>query len=315
MHRPRQRPAAVLILALLLMGAIIGSAIALSTVIADSSRQTQGLNDFIAASLTADTGIERGLAVVKNGRQSADLVPTVAAITPGTAISGLTVSGQQTSSDALAWSSLLPGESASFDVARTDTSNATQYTIRITGSKVNSSYTNGGGTQSTWSSRAELEVSWVGLDQNGEPLYSGRTTVTNAQLAAPTTAIAARNPIDVNLLSAGFLYDANGQRLTSAIAVNATTGFRIKIKAIDNADISAGTFPISSEASRVNIETDMIKNIRVASTLSFPSRISITSIGTVNQSRSQKQASVLWQLPASAALGYAIFTEGSIIPE
>jgi hypothetical protein len=299
------------------MGAIIGSAIALSTVIADSSRQTQGLNDFIAASLTADTGIERGLAVVKNGRRSADLVPTVAAITPGTAISGLTVSGQQTSSDALAWSALLPGESASFDVVKSDTdpSNATQYTIRITGSKVNSSYTNGVGTQSTWSSRAELEVSWVGLDQNGEPLYSGRTTVTNAQLAAPTTAIAARNPIDVNLLSAGFLYDANGQRLTSAIAVNATTGFRIKIKAIDNADISAGTFPISSEASRVNLETDMIKNIRVASTLSFPSRISITSIGTVNQSRSQKQASVLWQLPASAALGYAIFTEGSIIPE
>lgn len=313
MHRQRQRPAAVLILALLLMGAIIGSAIALSTVIADSSRQTQGLNDFIAASLTADTGIERGLAVVKNGRRSADLVPTVAAITPVTAISGLTVSGQNSSSDALAWSALLPGESASFDLGQTNDTNAGQYKLYVTGSKMNTSYTVG--SNPAFYSRAELEVSWVGLDRNGEPLYSGRTTVTNANLAAPATALAARNAIEINLLSAGFLYDANGQRLTSAIAVNATSGFRVKIKAIDSLDISTSAFPNLTIAARSNIELDTITNIRVASALSFPSRVSITSTGTVNQSRSQKQASVLWQLPASAALGYAIFTEGSIIPE
>lgn len=300
--RTQQRTSAVLILAMLLMGAIIGSGISLSTIISDSSHQSQTLNDFISASLIADSGIERGLATVKVGRQTSILDTTVSAITPPTAIAGLTVSGTSLSNSQLRWSLLRPGESVSFDVLATGASglSANANLITVSGSLIDVPNQVG---------RGQLDLSWVGLDNNGQPYYSGRAVVADP-----------RTTPQIDLFSAANIRDISGNRITSALNLGLTKGFRVRLTAIEQKDSAL----ISSAD---NIKVESVKQISVCNsavppptpvcnpTGSFPSRIEITSTGNMNKSQSQKKASVLWQLPSTSAFSYVLFTEGEIIPE
>lgn len=290
-HKTKQRPSAVLILALLLMGAIIGSAISLSTVISDSGNQSQTLNDFIAASLIADTGLERGLGVVKEGRRSADLDTAKNNVGFSSVIPELTVIGTSTASSQLKWPILRPSESVSFDILEPPggfSGNVSQITLSGTLTSV--------GAQS---SQAKIDASWVGLDANAQPYYSGRTVINPSVTPFPVT---------INLLDASLLRNPNGSLIgTSGTVVNLslTKGFRIRLTAVDTVNPSADKITLQS-----------INQLSVSNASGgFPGRIEITSTGKTNQSQSQKKASVLWQLPATPAFGYVLFTEGDIIPE
>lgn len=308
----KQRKSAVLILALLLMGAIIGSGISLSTVIADSSRQSQTLNDFIAASLVADSGVERGLAAVKTGRVGSDLATTLTRIATTTAISQATVTSTSPSTSTLGWNVVRPNETVSFDIGKTDVSNIDQYTLNITAQPAYTSYTSTNGPVQFAVGDPKLDVSWLGLDDKGQPFYSGKKILSLNNDPDPSIS----EPL--NLLNAGYLYNLDGQRLgsstTSSIQLTKTQGFRIRIKPIAQT-VSFSATPIPADLARVTLDHDSVKQLRVTGSANFPSRIEITSQGKVNQSQSEKKASVLWQLPSSAAFGYVLFTEGDIIPQ
>lgn len=301
-HPTRQRPSAILILALLLMGSITASTIALSTIIADSTVQTRTLNDFIAASLVADSGVERGLAVVKAGRRTQSFNTTTTAIgvagdTPLPA--GLVATAANSGgTDKFTWLTLKPRESITFDILNYDASGnlvaPTTKTIQISGAVNDVPGYNGQGA---------LDVSWVGLNTSGVPFYSGRTFLSTTQFRSPTVA-------NIDLQS---LRTSSGSS-QSNIDLNLTRGFRIRVTAVDRPDIVGLT---SDQQTLV----DTVSNLVVTSvnqagvSTGFPSRINITSTGTIGRSQSEKGASVLWQIPASGVFNYVLFTEGNIIPE
>lgn len=313
--RQQHRKSAVLILALLLMGAIIGSGISLSTVIADSSRQSQTLNDFIAASLVADSGVERGLAAVKTGRLNNTLDSTLLVIgttaAPNTTINQATITSASPSTSALGWNVVRPNETVSFDIGKTaDASITNPYTLAISAQPAYTTYTSGSGSVEVLGGSPKLDVSWLGLDDKGQPFYSGKTIL--SLNSDPDPSISA----SIDLLSAGYLYNLNGQRLSqsSPILLTNTQGFRIRIKPIAQTEYNLPILTPADEA-RAKLDHDSVKQLRVAGSAQFPSRIEITSKGKVNQSQSEKKASVLWQLPSTPAFGYVLFSEGDIIPQ
>ncbi len=296
----RQRRSVVLILALLLMGAIIGSTIALSTIIADSTHQSQTLNDFIAASLTADSGLERGLAVVKAGRRDQTLPDTITAIATNGA-NYTTTAETPTANDSITRPQLRPGEVVSFDILNIDASGLS--------APLSSLITVNGSTQPATvggppvSGQAVLDISWIGLDVNGEQIYSGRAF---QQIDGSSH--------QLDLMAIPNIRDVNGNPPIN-VALSLTRGFRIRITAASKPDVFLGGTPDDSAA---NIKINSVFNFSVTGgdtgVIGFPSRINITSTGKVNNSQSQKTASVLWQLPASPLFNYVLFTEGDIIP-
>lgn len=311
--RSPQRRSAVLILAILLMGAIVGSAISLSTVISDSSHQTTTLNDFISASLAADGGLERGLAIVKAGRINKTLVETAAAA-GGATVPSTNVTADFPSTDTLNWPRLRPGESATFDIVYpTNTIGAADAaTIVVQGKLVSP-----GNLANHGDARGQLEISWVGLKNTGEPYYSGRTILTSAQIEryVCTSTCAFDYPVNsINLLSAGRLFDVNGNPISN-IDFSLTKGFRIRISAVEHTTNLATT--------TLNTLADTVTQVTVSkpapggaspTPAGFPSRVNIRSQGTINNSTALKTASVLWQLPASGVFNYVLFTEGDLIP-
>lgn len=275
----QNRPAAVLILAMLLMSAIIGSSIALSIVISDSGRQTSTLNNFIAASLAADSGLERGLAVVKAGRvnQGKDETKTAAAIDLSLSPNNFVVTADSPATNKLTWTRLLPRESVTFDLFKVLADDALDTKMGITGT----------------STSGTLDVSWVGLSANKEPLFTGRKFLSNTELN--TTGL-------YDLISTGYnLYRISGEKIAPGNPeIVLTAGFRIRL----TAQPASGT-----------IADQTINNLTVTGANGFPSRITISSKGAVNNSQAIKTASVAWQLPTSSVFNYVVFTEGSIIPE
>ncbi|MEK7538091.1 MAG: hypothetical protein AAB619_03940 [Patescibacteria group bacterium] len=284
----RHRRSAVLILALLLMGAIVGSTISLSTIIVDSGRQTQTINDFIAASLAADSGLERGLAVVKAGRRDGTLPDTLNTIgTTAAPFNPLgsnfkTTSESPTAPDRITRQQLRPGEVVSFDILNTDGSG--ELTPLISGMEkiiVNGSV--------TLNQSAILDISWIGLNTNGEPYYSGRFFQGVDGLDH-----------EVDLFATSNLRDINGNEISSgSVALSQTRGFRVRITAARQVNNGTG---------------NTVYGFSVSGSAGFPSRINITSTGKVSNSQSQKTAAVLWQLPSSPVFNYVLFTEGGIIP-
>lgn len=290
-RQPTHRPAAVLVLALLLMSAIIGSSIALSIVISDSGRQSSTLNNFITASLAADSGLERGLAVVKAGRVSQPKLNTTNAVGISllTAPNYFAVSATSPSANSLSWSKLLPRESVTFD-----------YIKGLSTDTLSSSLTIGASTGS-----GKIDVSWLGLKVgDNTPLFTGRAFISVPAPAGST----------IDLLSSPYLYDLDGIQQPS-YALASTGGYRIRLTAMQP-DLSGLTDPADIQE---KIEENTLSNLTVvspaASPSGFPSRISITSTGQVNNSQATKTASVAWQLPTSPVFNYVVFTEGTIIPE
>lgn len=306
-HRQPTRRSAVMILALLLVGTITASTIALSIVIADSTHQTTTLNDFITASLMADSGVERGLAVVKAGRQELTIANTLTAITP-TSQPGMrtcpdkptcvTLTGANSGGgDTFRWQTLKPRESVTFDILDYDDSGNLQSpsTDQITVSGALNA------VRSTLGQGA-LDVSWVGLNANGVPFYSGRYFVGRNQVE-PGITINLRNLIDTSATS------------PVSVVPGLLRGFRVRVTAMDRPDIGGFT-------AAENITVDTVSNLLIIGSSSstgastgFPSRISISSTGQTNNSQSLKTATVLWQPPTSGIFNYVLFTEGDIKPE
>lgn len=286
MSRPTpQRPAAVLVLALLLMSAIIGSSIALSTVIADSTHQTTALNDFISASLSADSALERGLAFVKVGRVDQSQAATITGInaTPA-AVPNSTINAQSPSNRTLYWSKLAPRESVSFDYVKSGPLATGDDLMTFTGYAPTTA--------------AKLDISWIGLDTSGRPLFAGRRFVTPITFPAVSPY---RFSSSFNLAASGSIYDLDGNPVAAGFNLGATRGFRIRVTAV---------LPATND-----VAGSTVSQLTVTGTNDFPSRVQITGTGTINKSQSQKSVTVPWQLPSSSVFNYVLFSEGDIIPQ
>ncbi len=86
-HRSRHhRPAAVLLLSLLIMSAITATTISISVLMTSDFAQTKTTEQFAAATVAADAGIERGLWVIRAGRAKETLVQTTSAATSASPI-------------------------------------------------------------------------------------------------------------------------------------------------------------------------------------------------------------------------------------
>lgn len=314
-RRTHQRPGVVLLLALVLMAAIVSSTIAIATSVVDSSHQSKNLDDFVIASLAADSGLERSLNIVKVGRSTgANIVTTTnGAKQPTTAL----VAGSTTSAAVDAGSvnqpvaipQLKPQDSVTFDLlgynaAGSLTTIAGSATISVVGDAQHCSITPAPGVPATCGGR--LEIDWVGLDTGGQPFYSGRAIINNPDLNGSKT-----NNIDLTVNVHQPESDAAPSNIGS------TSGFRITVRALDNTPHTAGL-----TASQV-VQQLTVKNITITQT-ALPTCsggvtctsgvIGLTSTGLAGTSQSVKKATVLWQLPASQLFNYVVFTEGDIIP-
>lgn len=280
MIRARQfarRPGIVLALALLLLASITASTISISIVISDALSQSHNVDDFIAASLAADSGLERSLAVVKAGRNESSIDTTV------TAGSGaLSLAQNATTADVAATkesgpltvSSLQTGASIVFDIL--NTGGTLPKAIKVT---ADASATAG-----------EMDVSWVVIDVNGNTDFVGRDFWTNG-VYSPGKVLSLVDSVYTGVVG------GNATRPFSGTAI----GFRVKITAVNN--------PIA------NITIQAFENSTSVTPLDIPSRIGITSTGQLRSSRSQKQAFILWQLPSSRLFNFVLFTEGKILPQ
>lgn len=298
----KQQPGQVLILALLLMTAIVASTIAISTLISDTGHQSKTIDDYIQASLAADGGLERGLAVVKVGRQANTINQSVCAITPAVQCPGMTTTGAAienvavvgaSSSPAITVPSLAPDQSVTFDILKYDSntgglqtlSDPNDYTLQISTS-----------ADDSVGSQAVLDVSWVSLDSNFQPASTGRAFISDGQFYnydfSPPEKVIQNVPLNNGLT------DQTGQKVGTSAPF---FGFRVKITAADVPGVTAANKTFGA------LTIDNANH-------NLPSRITITSTGAIGQSQAQKVANVLWQLPASPLFNYVLFTENDITP-
>ena len=268
------RPGVVLILALLLMAAITASTIAVSVVINSTTTQSRNLDDFIIASLAADSGMERSLAFVSLARKSQTLATTISnlstTVPPQTNGAIFSVAAASTSGP-LTVPKLSAGQSFSFDIIDTDGP--------CTGTQAPSSLTITGDAAST----GQMQLSWVVIAYDGTSTYTGRRTLTNAEYNPGT---------------------ATDLKLVSTEQSNTATS-----PTLDNGSCHPLGYRVS-----VTGTTGSITNISIASPTTLPSRISVTSTGQSGSTRSIKNATVLWQLPSSRLFNFVLFTEGEIVP-
>lgn len=309
-RRLPQRSGVVLLLALLLMAAIVGSTIAIGTAIANSTHQSKNLDDFLIASLAADSGLERGLAIIKTGRANGAGIsfsttavqgmPSITQPVGGTGSATMTAVGAP-ASNTFSIPQLRPLESVTFDyLGFTATGELTNLPnivlLTVKGDALNCRFMP--------NCRGELEIDWVALDSNAQPAFSGRTLpsmLTKAVLDGTPTQMAT-----INLKSSTFITNQSGGQPTST-ELNGIKGFRITVRALD-------PYPHDLNDAET-IDQATIKNITITppSIGANPTGvISLTSTGAAGTSQSIKQASVLWQPPASPFFSFVLFTEGNI---
>lgn len=310
-HLSRQRPGVVLLLSLLLMAAIVSSTIAIATAVADATHQSKSLDDFLLASLAADSGLERALDVIKVGRASG---ATIVSSSGGAAQTGATVGSVATvnvastaNNQPVSIPRLEPNQTVTFDDLFYDPTNGQLKTISSASASLQVVGNAQGCGLATCDGR--LEVSWLGLDPSGQPFYSGRYVIQNSSLNGV-------NPVSFNLTT-NVSQPNNDSPPTN---IGSTTGFRITIRALD-----VNPHPVGLSASEA-ITYLTVSNISV--TVPNPPTcnagppavpcisgvINLTSTGTVANSQAIKQANVLWQPPVSSLFNYVVFTEGDIIP-
>lgn len=281
---PSHRRSAVLVLAMLLMSAIVGSTIAFSTVISDSTHQTTTLNGYITASLAADSSIERGLAIVKAGRvnqRQDDTSTAINNLSTSSPILNSTINAVSPSSNTLSWTRLQPRESVTFDYISTDYLTGAEQSMTFTANTTSGS----------------LDVSWVALDDNNQPMFTGRTFLVGNGTSISGT---------FSLLDVPYLFNLDGNSISASnILPNSVFGLRVRLSAVQPPGI------LTSQ----QLLDHTLSQLTVTGGDAFPSRILLTSTGKVGTSQVQKSVSVPWQLPASGVFNYVIFTEGTIIPK
>lgn len=310
MPHPDHHRAAVLILAMLLMAAIIGSTISLSTIISDSGHQSQSLNDFIKASLLADSNLERGLAVVKVGRSVSSQTATKNVINGFGG--GLTATTPST--DTLTWSQLGPRQSVTFDISNSGSVLNDGYrAITVTTNRlafIGSPNIPGEGA---------IDLYWVGLNSSGDVYFSGRKIIDDSNLNNTSLTLTS-----FDLFDQTYVKDVNGGTPAIWPTPATTYAIRLRLTAFDKPDQVFNQY--GTDDSVINTTIDTLQQVKVSSAqynpggggaagAGFPSRISISSTGKVTNSQTIKSASVLWQLPSSSVFNYVIFTEGGINPE
>ncbi len=310
------RRGVVLLLGLILMAAIVASTIAIATAVNSSSHQSKNLDDFVLASLGADSGLERGLSVIKTGRMIGSNVAnsTTASSISSTSVSSagstMAVSSAPTSA-AVTIPQLRPFESVTFDFLGYS---ELGFLNNFLGGGSSSLFVKGFDAPCVtplpgYTCNGQLEVDWIGLDSGGQPSFSGRTTIIPTNLNGQDNS--------VNLLSAALIhYPDTDTQSSSNCTSNCTKGFRITIRALD-------ILPHAPLTDAQSIDRGTIKNITITppntllctGNVTCPTGVvTLTSTGGAGTSQSVKQASVLWQLPASPLFNFVLFTEGDIIP-
>jgi len=280
----RQRPAAVLLLSLLLMASISASTIALSVLMASTYKQSVDQDRFLAAGLAADTGMERSLAVITAGRskESLDRTLTTAMVT-GISVSpgGARYSVTATTQSATVPTTLQPGQTQSIDLLRNGVTTLADH-LEIRGTPCVSPDLNVtcGGT---------IQVAWSVVTDAGLSNYVGRKFITGIQYNN-TGAI-----VDLTCVYT----DVNNTGCTTVPGT--VIGYRVTLTAL--------TLPVRSITSRPCNTSGGI-----CSTYTDASGIVLNVTGNQGQAQATKQAQVLWQLPSSGVFNFVIFTEGSIVP-
>lgn len=283
-----RRSGVVLLLSLILMMTITASTIGVAAVIGSTTRQSQNLSDFITASLAADSGLERGLMAVKLGRVDQSLDTTVSdAIPPaladlrdadGNIIAQYGLLANNTA-NAFQIKTLHQNESAVFDVYKDQAGNV-PLKLKIEGDP-------------TPLLENRLQVSWIIINSDGTTTLSGRTD--------PDLTIVAKPACDqINLLDniRTEIRNTPGNQGTGQ-----QLGFRVRVTATKNDLFNLSFTPQSIGATCTTGDTNL------------SNQINMTSTGTAGNTRSEKNASVLWQLPSSPLFNYVLFTEGDIIPQ
>ncbi len=286
-----ERPAIVMLLALILMATVTASTIAISVIINRTITQARNLDNFILASLAADSGIERGLAVIKTGRSTGlGYLTTVGETAIGsTPLNGLSdaatvsVTGAE-DAQPISVDELPNGKTVQIDLLGYGT-NTAPHRLSLQAACP----TNGCG--------ALLEVTWTLIDKTAGTGFGNRIVLQE---------------------SGGNSYSGSGQNINLSDVKNnqsdkvesftggSLLGYRIQLRAV-NGDLT------NVIASPCDDETAPCSSNAIV-----PSRILLTSTGQAgssnNRVQSLKTARVFWQPPVSGLLRYVVFSEDNIIP-
>lgn len=282
-----------MLLALLIMASITATGIATSVIITTTHRQSKNLSNYIGASLAADSGIERALAVLKTGRQATEMsttlgVATTSATLPTSKATFAVTTGvaeaPKTPQTAI---NLNAGQSFTFDILDPGT---TRTKLRIVSNFTDSAYNPVSGTWETCASTCSggLEVAWTVISKTG--------STANLNRSYPST-----SGIKINLLEVR----SDASNLPSTLISGSNyLGFRIKLTAMPNHNISNLKFAPCTSSCSGGDDLDLLGKVK------------FTSIGRDETQTSEvtKTAEVLWQPPASGFFNYVIFTEGKIEP-
>lgn len=298
----QHRPAVVMLLALILMAAVTASTIGISVVINRTLIQARNLDSFILASLAADSGIERGLAVVKTGRGAGTTLAntvTASGITP-TTLSG---SGAQysvagvNSPVPISVAELSANESISFDILK-PTSGSIPHFLKIKAT-CDSSCTNA-------NPDSLFQLAWVVIAGDGTATYSNRVIYSVSEYQAGSGQIADLNNVRTDVSDSTSPFTGSGGVL----------GYRIEITALRGALLNLSAVPCNDSLCAPPVTCDT--SICDGDVTNIIGRIRLTSTGEAGfsseRTRSIKTAQVLWQPPSSGLLQYVLFSEESIIP-
>jgi hypothetical protein len=278
-----KRPAVVLLLSLLMMAAITASTIVVSVMINNDYSQSRSLDQFTAATMAADAGIERGLLAIKLDRQATQSLDTTisdANVSTSTKVSSsadtsFTVTATKNTSTLPV--SLLADQTYQFDIS--DISVKALQVTAVPGPVCNAS------------TCGMLEISWVILDKSGNSEYQGRVY----QKYVSYTDVG--NCIDLNSV-----YNSSSNELGNA---NNVLVFHVKIRAIDGPVPNITAIPYAPpECQGSGQPKPLMRAITLTSTAGF-NKSEVTAVKTVD---------VVWQPTGASLFNYVLFTEGNIWP-
>jgi hypothetical protein len=279
---------------LLFMAAISASTIGIASVVRSSLQQTKNIDDYIVASLAADSGLERGLAVVYSSRNLASVQLSEALPCVSTDLSApcnvrgtlpsfsnnsrVSVQSAETI-EPIKRKLLKANETLSFDLIKLGTTAAPRY-IKVSGC-----------APTPASCPNLLEVGWSVLEPSSTGSFSNREILSSTDYQASTKCIDLTN---VRSESAD----------TGSPFSGAVLGYRVRIRALQG-DVDNITITAHDDLLCTNRQP-ILSRIKIESTG--------TAGGTGREVRAYKEANVLWQLPASGVFNYVIFSEENLIP-
>lgn len=303
-HHLPHRPGVVLLMAMLIMSAIIGATIAVSVLIAISVQQSRNINNFIVASVAADSGLERSLAIVKLGRVDQTLIDTagdksVGTVPPGaidktdaslpTVGSHFEVAADSSIGSNIVTGQILQGQTYNLDILKKGSSLPNLLNFWAVAMS---------GTCSRSIPSIELSIELIGPD--GLKIFTSRRYFNPCMMGLGYT-------ID---LRTGFVDDLgnppSGPDYTDAL------GYRLHIRPVNFNMNFLSLYLIDSSILSCPGHTPSTGDYCPAN---YFGQVAITSTGRYGQSQSQKTATVLWQVPASPLFNNVIFTEGEIVPK